>query len=186
LATWVVYVCGVLHYSLVLVYMLLIYLSTGPSLVYSLDDSLLLAGSRAGKCYYDRSTRDRARFLCACLLTGEGFERGSKRVGGLSFQRGFRACSIFSHIASGSSTRSLNSPAPRSHWPPSITTHSPLMYSAMSLSRKAARLANSSWRPKRFMGCLSRLCSSNCFEGIRRDQAPSVGKGPGAMAFNRM
>ncbi len=41
----------------------------------------------------------------------------------------FRAASIASHVSSGRSTRSLNCPAPRSHCPPSITTHSPLTYS---------------------------------------------------------
>src|SRR5262252_10919259 len=56
----------------------------------------------------------------------------------------------------------------------------------MSLTRNAARLASSWCFPKRFMGLASRVCSSNCFEGIRRDQAPSVGKGPGAMALRRM
>src|SRR6267378_1682131 len=66
-----------------------------------------------------------------------------------------RAASIASQAASGSNSRSLNSPAPRSHCAPSITTHSPLMYSAMSLMRNAARLASSSCRPKRFIGCLS-------------------------------
>src|SRR5256885_1976663 len=97
-----------------------------------------------------------------------------------------RAASIASQADSGSIVKSLNSPAPRSHFAPSITTHSPLMYSAISLSRKAARLVSSSWRPKRFIGFFSLSCSSNCFEGIRRDHAPSVGKGPGAMAFRRM
>src|SRR6202020_3462179 len=56
----------------------------------------------------------------------------------------------------------------------------------MSLRRKAARLVSSSWRPKRFIGCDSRACSSYCFEGMRRDQAPSVGNGPGAMALTRI
>src|ERR1700754_4722794 len=36
------------------------------------------------------------------------------------------------------------------------------------------------------MGCDSRACSSNCFEGMRRDQAPSVGNGPGAIALTRI
>src|SRR5258705_11136114 len=83
-------------------------------------------------------------------------------------------------------SRSLNSPAPCSHWPPSITTHSPLMYCDISLIRNAARLVSSSWRPKRFMGFELRECSSNCFDGIRGDHAPSVGNGPGAMAFSLM
>src|SRR4029077_7519087 len=91
-----------------------------------------------------------------------------------------------SHAESGRVRRSLNSPAPRSQRAPSITTHSPLMYSAMSLIRKAARLVSSSWRPKRFMGWDSFACSSNCFDGMRRDHAPSVGNGPGAMAFKRI
>src|SRR6266481_1004654 len=52
--------------------------------------------------------------------------------------------------------------------------------------RNAARLLSSSWRPKRFMGFELRECSSNCFEGMRRDHAPSVGNGPGAMALRRM
>src|SRR5246127_5573652 len=60
------------------------------------------------------------------------------------------------------------------------------MYSAMSLRRKAARLVSSSCFPKRFIGCLLMACSSNCFVGIRRDHAPSVGNGPGAMAFRRI
>src|SRR4029077_9780959 len=63
-----------------------------------------------------------------------------------------RADSSMSQAASGKSTKSLNSPAPRSHKPPSITTHSPLIYSERSLSKNAARLASSSWRPKRFIG----------------------------------
>src|SRR5262249_48020751 len=82
--------------------------------------------------------------------------------------------------------RSLNSPAPCSHWPPSITTHSPLMYGAMSLMRKTAKLVSSWCLPKRFMGFALRVCSSNSLEGMSRDQAPSVGNGPGAMAFSRM
>jgi putative ABC transport system permease protein len=39
----------------------------------------------------------------------------------------WRPDSMASHAESGSKPRSLNSPAPRSHCPPSITTHSPLM-----------------------------------------------------------
>ena len=83
-------------------------------------------------------------------------------------------------------SRSLNSPAPCSHWPPSITTHSPLIYCDMSLIRNAARLVSSWCLPKRFMGFELRECSSNSFEGMSRDQAPSVGNGPGAMALRRM
>src|SRR5260370_11532137 len=49
-----------------------------------------------------------------------------------------------------------------------------------------ARVVSSSWRQKRFIGFELRECSSNCFEGMRRDHAPSVGKGPGAMALRRM
>src|SRR5258708_22809426 len=60
------------------------------------------------------------------------------------------------------------------------------MYCDISLMRNAARLLSSSWRPKRFMGFELRECSSNCFEGMRRDHAPSVGNGPGAMALRRM
>src|SRR5207248_9374114 len=56
----------------------------------------------------------------------------------------------------------------------------------MSLIKNAARLVSSSWRPKRFMGLELRVCSSNCVEGTTRDHAPSVGNGPGAMAFKRM
>src|SRR5215470_10548257 len=56
----------------------------------------------------------------------------------------------------------------------------------MSLMRKAARLVSSSCFPKRFMGTLLTVCSSISFEGIRRDQAPSVGNGPGAIALRRM
>src|SRR5258708_36671809 len=97
-----------------------------------------------------------------------------------------RADSSCSQYESGSMSRSLNSPAPCSHWPPSITIHSPFMYCDISLMRNAARLVSSSWRPKRFMGFELRECSSNCFEGMRRDQAPSVGNGPGAMALRRM
>src|SRR5262245_10897925 len=36
------------------------------------------------------------------------------------------------------------------------------------------------------MGCDSRARSSNSLEGTRRDQAPSVGNGPGAMALRRI
>src|ERR1700722_5204842 len=97
-----------------------------------------------------------------------------------------RADSMACQALSGRSRRSLNSPAPRSQRAPSITTHSPLMYSDMSLRRKAARLVSSSWRPKRFMGWDARAWSSYCFEGMRRDQAPSVGNGPGAMALTRI
>src|SRR5205823_4592353 len=88
--------------------------------------------------------------------------------------------------AGGANVQAMGQPRLRGHCRPSITTHSPLMCSAMSLRRNAARLASSSGRPKRFIGCFSLLCSSNCFEGIRRDHAPSVGKGPGAMALIRM
>src|SRR5437764_11808694 len=56
----------------------------------------------------------------------------------------------------------------------------------MSLIKNAARFVSSSWWPKRFMGLELRVCSSNCFEGTSRDHAPSVGNGPGAMAFKRM
>src|SRR5450755_722619 len=45
-----------------------------------------------------------------------------------SFQDFFvRAAAMASQAESGSIRRSLNSPAPRSHWAPSITTHSPLI-----------------------------------------------------------
>src|ERR1700685_484171 len=97
-----------------------------------------------------------------------------------------RADSMACQAPSGSESKSLNSPAPRSQRAPSMTTHSPLMYSDMSLRRKAARLVSSSWRPKRFIGCDLRACSSYCFEWMRRDQGPSVGDGAGASPVARI
>src|SRR5215467_11106876 len=56
----------------------------------------------------------------------------------------------------------------------------------MSLMRNAARFVSSWCLPKRRMGLELRACSSNSLEGIRRDHAPSVGNGPGAMALRRI
>src|SRR5438105_353645 len=50
----------------------------------------------------------------------------------------------------------------------------------------AARLASSSCVPKRPRGLRFLASSSNDFTGIRRENAPSVGIGPGAIAFKRM
>src|SRR5436305_13861200 len=60
------------------------------------------------------------------------------------------------------------------------------MYCAISLIKNAARLVSSSYLPKRFIGFELRACSSNSFDGMSRDQAPSVGNGPGAIALRRM
>src|SRR5436309_1576086 len=59
------------------------------------------------------------------------------------------------------------------------------MYSEYGLTRYAARFANSSGLPNRFIGwaALSRAAYSG--DGISRDHAPSVGNGPGAIAFTR-
>src|SRR5260370_16751073 len=61
-----------------------------------------------------------------------------------------RAASICSQAASGNISKSLNSPAPRNHCAPSITTHSPLMYSAMPLLRNPPTPPRSCSRPTRF------------------------------------
>src|SRR5258708_25559060 len=127
-----------------------------------------------------------ASSVCEWSCARERFQNRLAWLSGISYDFLVRAAAICSQAESGNISRSLNSPAPRSHCAPSITTHSPLMYGERSLNRKAARLVNSSWRPKRFIGLFSRACSSYCFEGIRRDHAPSVGNGPGAMALMRM
>ena len=64
------------------------------------------------------------------------FEGRTRSVRGVARRQSLLlSCSKASHIASGKSMASLNSPAPRSHKPPSITTHSPLTYSACGLKR---------------------------------------------------
>src|ERR1700756_5452704 len=60
------------------------------------------------------------------------------------------------------------------------------MYPDLSLTRNAARSANSSCVPKRPSGLFFLAISSIDFTGISRENAPSVGTGPGAMALKRM
>ncbi len=80
----------------------------------------------------------------------------------------------------------MNSPPDPSHSPPSIVTTSPVMKGAASETRKAARLVSSSCSPKRRSGMRAFASASTSGVGISADQAPSVGKGPGAMAFTRI
>src|SRR5579864_4512666 len=67
----------------------------------------------------------------------------------------YRCCSFFLGLIAFQSSsvstlpRLLNSPAPCRNSPPSMRMTSPLMYPDPSLTRKAARLANSSTVPKR-------------------------------------
>ena len=77
----------------------------------------------------------------------------------------------------------VNWPAPFSHSPPSMTTHSPLMYSVASETRNAARSASSSCRPARLSGMRFSAPAASSGVGISRSHAPGVGKGPGAIAF---
>src|SRR5437870_1232389 len=67
-----------------------------------------------------------------------------------------------------------------------MVTTSPFMKPEPSLIRKAARLANSSDVPKRFKGILSFENCSHSGRGRSRENAPSVGIGPGAIAFIRI
>src|SRR6266403_574989 len=94
---------------------------------------------------------------------------------------------IIAHSFSVSSRPSaVNSPAPCSHSPPSMVTTSPLMYPEPSLTRNAAKLANSSMVPNRPRGIRFFAASSSSGRGNKRENAPSVGIGPGAMAFIRI
>src|SRR6202022_2924526 len=79
-----------------------------------------------------------------------------------------------------------NSPAPAIHSPPSIVTQSPVWYGQGSESRNAARLATSSGRPKRARGIRPSAFFSASGLASRREKAPSVGIGPGAIAFRRI
>src|SRR5215211_3392623 len=106
------------------------------------------------------------------------------QVARVYFCLNFRSASL--SWSRGILVRPLKSPPEASHPPPSIVTHSPVMYGAASLTRKAARLANSSWLPKRRIGIRDNDSFSSSGVGSSRDHAPSVGNGPGAIAFTRM
>src|SRR6476661_9761777 len=67
-----------------------------------------------------------------------------------------------------------------------MTICSPLTYPDLSLTKNAARSASSSCVPKRPRGFFFLAISSNDFTGISRENAPSVGTGPGAIAFKRI
>ena len=62
--------------------------------------------------------------------------------------------------------RSLNSPAPRSHWPPSMTTHSPLMYWRHIAEEECGEIGEFFVAAEALHGIgICCACSSNCFEG---------------------
>src|SRR5688572_873404 len=63
---------------------------------------------------------------------------------------------------------------------------SPLMYAEYGLIKYAARFASSLGSPKRSSGIRFFASSSIDASGISAFHAPSVGKGPGAIAFARI
>jgi hypothetical protein len=73
----------------------------------------------------------------------------------------FLAVSILSHQVFSKALRPLNSPAPRSHSPPSMVMTSPLIKAEKSDRRYAARLANSWCFPTRPELSATFRCPSN-------------------------
>src|SRR6185503_9698504 len=72
-----------------------------------------------------------------------------------------------------------------SHSPPSMVRQSPVTYAAPSDIKYTAASAISRGVPNRLSGTRLRAISSKEGSGISRENAPSVGTGPGAIAFTR-
>jgi len=84
------------------------------------------SGAGARRRTADGGSRDQGGPAGECFAA---VDREARPAGHSPFFHCFllRADSSCSQKESGSEDSSLNSPAPWSHWPPSITTHSPLM-----------------------------------------------------------
>src|SRR5437660_6448438 len=67
-----------------------------------------------------------------------------------------------------------------------MVKQSPVTYPAPSDIKYTAALAISSGVPNRFSGTRFFAISSSAGSGISRENAPSVGTGPGAMALTRI